>query len=162
MSERALVVFVAGGRVCALPTAAVREVVHYPELATPPGLPAMLEGFLNYGGEILPVLRLDRLFGLPQARTDLYTQVLVLRETEGRLALIVDAVRAVRRVDEALLRPVQGGSVFNDCLDAQLELDGETVHVLAADRVLLQQERERLRQLGEMVESRLADLGGPA
>lgn len=158
MSERALVVFVVGECICALPTGAVREVVHYPELAVPPGTPDILEGFLNYGGEVLPVLRLDRLFALPRAEPGLYTQVLVLRGAAGRLAVLVDAVRTVLRVDRGALMPVDGGSVFNDCLEAQIEAEGGTIHVLAPEKVLLEQERERLRQLGEMAERRLSEL----
>lgn len=155
----ALVVFVAGGRRCALPTSAVREVVHYPELSVPPGTPGILEGFLNYGGDVLPVARLDRLFGLPQAAAGLYAPLMVLRETAGRLALLVDDVEAVVQVERARYMPVADDSVFNACVEAVVELGGEPVHVLIADRILLAQERLRLQQLGEMVERRLAELG---
>lgn len=158
----ALVVFDVGGRNCAVPAACVREVVHYAELACPPGMPKLLEGFLNYAGEVLPVVRLDRLFDLGGKAPGLYSPMLVLRAPYGPLALLVDSVRAVTAVARDALLPAEGSAAFNGCLEAELTLRDETVHVLAPERILLEQERRRMDELRGMVERRLAELGCPA
>lgn len=155
----ALVVFDVGGRNCAVPAAAVREVVHYAELARPPGMPGMLEGFLNYAGEMLPVVRLDRLFGLGDRTPGLYSPMLVLRASCGRLVLLVDSVRAVSVVERGELLSVEDGAAFNGCLQAEVVVRGETVHVLAPERILLEQEHRRMNELRQMVDQRLAALG---
>lgn len=154
----ALVVFQAGGRRCALPATAVREVIHYAELARPPGMPGVLDGFLNDGGEILPVLRLGRLFGLPEAAPGLYAPIVVLRH--ATLALLVDTVDSIVRVPPKALLPVVDASVFNGCVGAAVRLGAEAVHVLDADRLLLEQERRRIEELAAMVDTRLARLEG--
>ena len=157
-----LVVFDVGGRNCAVPAAAVREVVHYAELARPPGMPKVLEGFLNYAGEVLPVIRLDRLFDLPGPAPGLYSPMLVLRPSYGRLVELVDSVRAVTEVDPEALRPVDDTAAFNGCIQAEVTVRDQTVHVLAIEHILLEQERRRMDELRDMVTQRLADLGGAA
>jgi purine-binding chemotaxis protein CheW len=140
----------------------VREVVHFAELARPPGMPALLEGFLNYAGEILPVVRLDRLFHLGRRPPGVYSPMLVLRPAFGRLVVLVDSVRTVTTVPRASLLPVEDVSVLNGCVQAEVRLGDEVVHVLAPDRILLEQERRRMDELRDMVEQRLVDLGCPA
>lgn len=158
----ALVVFDIGGRNCAVPAAVVREVVHYAELARPPGMPKVLEGFLNYAGEVLPVVRLDRLFDLGGRTPGVYSPMLVLRPAYGRLVMLVDSVRAVTAVARSALLPVEDSAAFNGCLLAEVTVREETVHVLAPERILLEQERRRMDELRGMVEQRLADLRCPA
>lgn len=161
-NRSALVVFDIAGRNCAVPAACVREVVHFAELAYPPGMPPVLEGFLNYAGEALPVVRLARLFDLIGKAPGLYAPMLVLRPAHGAIVLLVDAVRSVTTVPDSALQPVSDSSAFNGCLRAELSLRGEPVHLLALDRLLLEQERRRMAELRGMVEERLAALGCPA
>src|SRR5438128_2487698 len=86
--RRSLLLFHLPGHACALPLASVQEVVPMPLLSRPPGLPSVLAGFLDLGGAIVPVLRLDRLLGLSEVVPGLYTPLLVLRQPEDRLALL--------------------------------------------------------------------------
>ena len=48
-------------------------------LFAPPGLPAGLAGFLDLRGTAVPIVRLDRLFDLPELRPGLHTPMIVLR-----------------------------------------------------------------------------------
>lgn len=157
-----LVVFDVGGRLCALPAASVREVVHYAELAQPPGMPAVLEGFLNYAGEVMPVVRLDRLFDLPARPPGPYAPMLVLRPAFGPLVLLVDSVRTVAAVARNAVLPVSESAAFNGCLEGEVSIADQTVHVLAPQRLLLEQERRRLDQLQAMVVQRLTAMEAPA
>lgn len=159
-SRRSLVVFDVAGRRCALPAAAVREVVHYAELSRAPGMPAITEGFLNYGGAVLPVVRVARLFGFAERPPGLYAPIVVLRG--AALALLVDAVRSVVAVAADAVLPVDGDGVFNACLAGQVELDGGAVHLLVPERLVLEEERRRLDELGAMLARRLAAVGEAA
>jgi len=60
-----LLVFHLSGQAYGLPLAEVAEVVPMALLSRAPGLPPLLAGFLNLAGTAVPVLRTDRLFGLP-------------------------------------------------------------------------------------------------
>src|SRR5437667_9531123 len=114
--RRSLLLFRLGGRACALPADAVAEVVPLPLLSRPPGLPDLLEGLLNLGGQAVPVVRLDRLLGLPPLAPGLYTPLLVLRRPVP-LALLVEAVQGLVAVPAGDVRPAGTGHSCNDCLE---------------------------------------------
>lgn len=156
----ALVVFRVGDRSCALPAERVARVVHLPELARPPAGPPLLEGFLLCADGVVPVVRSARVLGLGETATGLYTPLLLLAGGAGPLALLVDAVDAVVHLDDGALRPVVPAATLNGCVAGQWRRQGATVHLLDADRLLLRQEEERLRQLAEQVRRRLGDLPG--
>ena len=73
-------------------------------------------------GDLLPLLRLHRLFGLEGARTDPYESILITIEGEGRrCALMVDALLGQQQVvikplGELLasVRGVAGGAIMGD------------------------------------------------
>jgi purine-binding chemotaxis protein CheW len=142
------------GVVCALPLAALREVVPMALLSRPPGMPSLLEGLLNLGGVAIPVVRLDRLFDLPEFTIGRYTPLLILRHSEDRLALLVEAVIGVIRVSPEEVRPVAAVCI-NDCVAGEATVGGATVHLLDADRLLLDRERQCLAELQSAEQQRL-------
>lgn len=155
-----------GSRRCALPRAAVRELLPLPRLWRPPGLPRPLAGFLNLAGEAVPVLDLPRLFGLAtaaEAEDALYRHlVLVGGEGQPPLALLVDRVLDMLRIPAERLRPVPPEATLNGCAVAEIETPEGFIHLLAADRILLAQEEAALAALREGAQARLADWGNPA
>ena len=70
--------------VFAVPLEEVHSIVHLPALSRPPGMPVLLEGFLNLRGKVVPVVRLDRLFELPEKGLGPYTILLVEDEDSVR------------------------------------------------------------------------------
>lgn len=144
------------GVVCALPFTSLREVVPMALLSRPPGMPSLLEGLLNLGGVAVPVVRLDRLFGLPPFTVGRYSPLLILRHCEDRLALLAEAVVGVIRVSPAQVRPRPVGAVcFNDCVEGEITAGETTVHLLDADRLLLDKERQCLAELQSAEQQRL-------
>src|SRR5687768_5370192 len=91
-APRALMVFHLAGQAYGIRLSEVQEIVPLGLLSQPPGLPSMLAGFLNLGGTAIPVVRLDRLFDLPELTPGLYTPLIVLRNPDYRVALIVERV----------------------------------------------------------------------
>jgi purine-binding chemotaxis protein CheW len=159
-AARALLVFHLAGQAYGLPVCDVQEVVPMARLSRPPDLPAVLAGFLNLAGTAVPVLRLDRLFGLPEQRLGLYTPLIVLRLPESRLALLVEAVsRIVPAPPDAFAVP--DNHSFNDCVTAVATVDGEVVLLLSAERLLLDKEQQCLAELQDREQARLRELEGP-
>src|SRR3546814_1839748 len=76
-------------------------------LTRPPGIPSLVEGFLNLAGFVIPVLRIDRLFGEPDIAFDPYLCVIVLKNASSPLSLLVEGVDTVIRLqaDEDRKRP---------------------------------------------------------
>lgn len=144
--------------VCAVPLEEVHSIVHLPALSHPPGMPALLEGFLNLRGEVVPVVRLDRLFELPEKRLGPYTTLVLLRQPDGPVALLVDRASEVFSAPQQALLPVRERHSFNECARAEIAQDGRLVHLLDPGRLLLEKERRLIRELQAMERSRIERL----
>lgn len=156
----ALLLFRLGGERCGIHLEKIQEVVPMASLARPPGLPMMLEGFLNLRGMATPVLRLDRLFRLPPWSPGLYTPLVILRGKPHPIALLVDRVDSIHSAPESALLPVQAEHCFNDCTEADvlLEPGSAPVHLLSSERLLLEQEQSRIAELRATAQQYLQEL----
>jgi purine-binding chemotaxis protein CheW len=158
-SLRNLVVFQLAGNHTALPLESVDRIEPMAALARPPGLPAPLEGVLNAGGTAVPVLRLDRLLQLPERQQPgLYSMLIILKEvSEAKIAILADRVSEVVSVPASALLPVGDEDCFNSCAQAILLLGDRRVHLLSPARILLEREREVLREFRAMEQHRMTD-----
>ncbi len=152
----AVLVFRLSGHAFALPAPRVRECLPLPSLRDRPGLPAHVAGFLELGGEVLPVIDLARLLGLRRQGDGpaleaggLYRHLLLVDD----VALLVDRATglapALPAPPEADADPWQHG-----CVSRRVLADGETAALLDPDRLLRQDERDRLRTLTEAARQR--------
>jgi purine-binding chemotaxis protein CheW len=153
----AFIVFRCGDRRCALERAAVAEIAPLPDLSTPPGMPGALEGFLNLGGEAVPVVDAARLFGVsPDDSVDpLYRHILVMHDGPALIGLLVDRVEDFKRFGPDAIRPGESGHSLNNCVTGEIDASGGVIHVLANDRILLAAEKARLAELGRLEQARL-------
>lgn len=149
MDEAQFLVFALGGEHFALPLAGVREVLALPRLEQPPGLPGLLAGFVNFGGEVLPVLQLADLLQLPVLRS-IDQHLILLRERA--LLCLVDRVLGIERAAPAAL---EAGHSFNELVSGRLE---SGAFVLQPERLLLAEEAARVEELRGMAAERLQRL----
>ena len=157
-SDHALVVFHFGGKLGALPLESVAKIVPMADLARPPGLPAALEGILVLAGAGVPVVRLDRLFQLPERPPGLYSMLLLLKHvSNGQVALLVDRVAEILHVRNQELLPVSDEDSFNACVEAALLMHGSPVYLLSAARILLERECQSLSAFQTLDKLRLDD-----
>src|SRR5271154_5163735 len=126
-----LLVFHSSGLNCAFPLEAVREIVPMASLSTPPGLPSGLEGFLDLRGTAIPIVRMDRLFHLPEQQPGLYTPMIILRGVLGPIGILVDRVRGIVPMPSTKLVDIPEDRTFQGCAPASVELDGELIHLLS-------------------------------
>src|SRR3984885_11286582 len=131
-----LLLFCSNGLDCAFPIEAVREIVPMAMLSCPPGLPSGLAGFLDLRGTAIPIVRLDRLFGLREQRPGLHTPMIVLRGIGSPIGILVDSVRGIVPVAAAALLDLPEGGTFRGCATASFELDGCVIHLLLLDTLL--------------------------
>jgi len=154
---RTLVTIRCGERLCALDRAAVREITPLPELSRPPSLPASVEGVMNLAGEAVLIVDLVRLLDVaPNEDIDpIYRHVIVLSQDDGSSGLLVDRVEDVASVPANAIIAADGATTVNDCVVGQVEIGGETVHVLDAERIFLAAERLRLADIQKSEQARL-------
>jgi purine-binding chemotaxis protein CheW len=138
----------------------VQEILPMAWLTPAPGSPGILEGFLNLRGSALPVLRLDRLFRLDGFTPGLYSLILVLKGPGHSLGLMVDEATGILAITEQALLPIREKHTLNDCVEAEVQTQGQLLHLLSPDRILLKLERERISGLQDMEQRRLMDLAG--
>lgn len=127
-----------GGLACALPVAHVVETMRplpVEPLATPGDRAlALVDGLAMIRGAPVPVVDARKLLGVSGAAA---TRFVVVRAAQRRIALVVDAVLEVRRIDvDALpgLPPLLSGA--RDVVSALGALDAELLVVLDSARVL--------------------------
>lgn len=158
--QRSLLVFLLSGQQYGIPLQDLREIVAIPQLSRYPGLPDILAGFLNLGGIAIPVLRLDRLFGVPDQVPGIYTPLIVLRHPDSHLALMVEKVSHIVSVSEDVIVPVPDHHSFNDCVVGVATLTDRIVLILSTERLLLEKEQQCLAEFQDREQMRLRTLEG--
>ena len=151
-----VVVFYLADQAYAIPLDAVLEILPMATLAQPPGLPAVLAGFLNLGGVAIPVVKLARLFGLADQAPGLYTPLLVVRFDGQTLALLVDAVEGIAPIDESTALALRENLCFNNCAESLATVGDTNVILLSYQRLFHEQEQRRISELVAIEQSRLA------
>jgi purine-binding chemotaxis protein CheW len=157
-SIRSLLVFQVSGLNCAFPLEAVREIVPMALLFRPPGLSTVLAGFLDLRGTAVPVLRLDRLFDLPEQSPGMYTPIVILRGGDRPTGVLVGAVRQIVSPQAASFLPLPEKHIFRECATATVEVNGNITHLLTPERILLENERRLMAEFRVMAQERLRRL----
>jgi len=153
-----LLVFHSSSQECAFPLNDVQEVVPMAQLSSPPGLPSLLAGFLDLSGTAIPILRLEKLFNLPEQPAGLHTPLIILRGGGIPCGFLVGGVRRIARAKASSFLRLPENQVFHDCATAAVEIDGKTVHVLSPARILIENERQALAEFQAMAQKRLCSL----
>jgi purine-binding chemotaxis protein CheW len=89
------ITFWAGAQRYALPIDRVREIQQIVAFAEMPDETGLILGMVDVRGEIVPVVDVRTLIGLPREPYTLDTPIMVIRGADGPVALIVDAVDTV-------------------------------------------------------------------
>lgn len=157
-SSYRLLIFEIAGDSFAIPLDAVREILPLPLLSHPPGIPSFLEGFLNLEGQAVPVLNLARLFRLQGPKTTPYSHLIVLEKTGAPPAILVDRAAGAREVPKESVMPVGQRRSFNDYLEGDARIGRQTIHILSVEKLLLEEERNRIAEFQAMEQERLRQL----
>jgi chemotaxis signal transduction protein len=142
----------------AVPLENVQRIAPMARLARAPASPSALEGFLNWGGTAVAVLRLDRLLQLPEQQLGLYSMLIILKGvSDCQTAMLVDRVSEVVSVSESRFLPVPKEHSFNACAEAAVLVRGQMIHLLSPSRILLEMERRSLDEFQTTAQRRLRD-----
>ncbi|MBC7950657.1 MAG: chemotaxis protein CheW [Rhodospirillaceae bacterium] len=153
-----LVIFRMGGQAFAIAVEAVSEVVPFAWLSKPPRMPAFVQGILNLGGAAVPVLRLDRLLGMPSVTIGLDSSILIMKTGGAPLGLLVEHVDGVVPAADFQVMALDDRQSFQGCLAAQLDGPLGCVHLVSWEKILLEEERQRLGDFQRRAQERLAEL----
>jgi chemotaxis-related protein WspB len=142
-----LLSFEIGGQPYAIESRRVVEVLPLVPARPLPGLPDYLLGLFTFRGSLVPLVDLSRRLGGGPAAERLSTRVVVVDlagdgaesaagQAGRRLGLVAERMIAVRRADEATISLPPLELAAAPYLDRVLRLGGETIQLLAVDRIL--------------------------
>lgn len=131
----------------------VREIIDFSagEITRPPGLPDFMRGMLNLRQQMITVLDLRSLYGMPPLADAGNTRILVVDRGDECYGLVVDAVESIMTVEDSkrygapkmMRNPNAQGDPRSE-MDQVIDIDGEsrrTLSIFQCDRLL-----ERLGQ----------------
>ncbi len=148
-------VFELSGRLFAFPVAKLREFLPMAELASLPNLPPFFAGILNLGGKAVSVLRLDRLFGLPNCEPNIHSSLLVLRNDESPMAFVAAAVLGIVQISPDQLAAIPESESFGGCLRGVFQHGEYSVGLIRPERLLLAAEAARIEAFRAKEQERL-------
>jgi purine-binding chemotaxis protein CheW len=85
----------------ALPLGPVAQVLRFENVTAVPMAPGFVEGILNLGGEVVPVINLRSRFGLERVEPSRRSRVLVVEQDGVKHGLLVDGVKEILELEEA-------------------------------------------------------------
>jgi purine-binding chemotaxis protein CheW len=134
--ETQLVTFNLAGEEFGLPISKVKEIVSVPMITRLPKAPDYVEGIANLRGNILPLVNLRILFGLPSEEKTEDTRAVVVEINGRAMGIIVDRVMEVMNVDNGHIAPppaISRSSIEANYLQGVARLDHGKRLVLLLD-----------------------------
>jgi purine-binding chemotaxis protein CheW len=143
-------IFSLGGEQFAVGTLRVREIIEYGNISAVPMVPAFIRGVINLRGAVVPVIDLNARFGRQRTDASRRTCIVILEvaSEEGThvMGIIVDAVSAVRHIDESNVEPPPsfGTRIRADFIEGMAKVNGNFVILLDLGKVLSMDEIAKL------------------
>jgi purine-binding chemotaxis protein CheW len=131
----------AGGARFLLPAAQVGEVLRMPDLTRVPGLPAWVPGVANVRGQVLAVIDLRPLLGLPQDTAAGRPRLLRLDAEGIEVGLRVDAVDGVAELDLDQPEPLPPGAAAPDLFAGVISAAGAPLPLIDVAAVVALRDR---------------------
>lgn len=133
-----LVTFTVGQIVLAVEIAQVQEINRHLDVTKVPEASPMIHGVVNLRGDVVTVVDLHKVFGLPPSQTPLQQRNLILNIGGERIGVLVDQVSDILTIRPSQLsrRPSNVRSIDRQFIDAVYLRDEEIVVVLNAPQLL--------------------------
>ncbi|MHB8843853.1 MAG: chemotaxis protein CheW [Nitrospirota bacterium] len=148
VSMQQYLTFLLGDETFSLDIAKVREVLDYTLITPVPRMPEYLQGVINLRGNVVPVVDLRLLFGMPPTSVSvntciIITEVLVNNEPV-ELGLLADAVQEVLDLDPEVIKPAPriGTKLDNRFIKGMGRQGERFLIILDIDRVFSADEQE--------------------
>ena len=126
---------VLGGEQFAIDVRHVREVMIVEKLTAVPGAPAFVRGVASLRGEVLAILDIAPVLGLPPCGVGAPGKAVVLEPASGQVAIVVDEVLGLETFDE-IRPPEDSRSNEHAAFGTGRERDGQPVTLLDIPKVV--------------------------
>lgn len=137
-------VFLVEKQYCALPIQEVVEIIRIQPITEVIGERDYLTGVINLRGNIIPVLSLRMRYNMPTIDFNKKSRIIIVRNNNEDIGLIVDEVLMVADMDGGQLEPPleMFNSIEKDCFKGFAKVKEQLVGILNLDKVLYPDEVE--------------------
>lgn len=116
----------------------VLEISKNLEIFPVPLTPSYIRGVVNLRGEILPVVSIKEMIGIPQ--TVETTRLIILETNLGKLAVEVDSVYGVIRIREDQLEPNPMTSIYSEYLSNVAQTKEGFISIIDLEKLFSERE----------------------
>ncbi|NMC54272.1 MAG: chemotaxis protein CheW [Chloroflexi bacterium] len=147
--EKQLVIFTLAGEQFGIDIASVESIIKLQRITSVPQAPDFVEGITNLRGAILPVVNLERRFGLPAQPQTAETRIVVASMGSLKIGMIVASVSEVLNVEDSLIEPPPpiATSINTEFITGVAKIDSRLIILLDLGRVLTSDEQTLASQL---------------
>jgi len=130
----------------ALDISKVREVLDFTKITKVPQTPVFMKGVINLRGAVVPVVDLNRKFGIKETQKTVNTRIIIGEvDIDGEhtiLGVLADSVHEVMELDPEHIDPAPriGTRMNTEFLDGMGKRDQEFVMILNIDKVFSAEE----------------------
>jgi purine-binding chemotaxis protein CheW len=126
----------------------VERILRFEKPTPLPKSPDYLEGTVQYGDEVVPVVDLRKRLEVAASEGE-ETRIVIVSWEEGRIGIVVDAVLEVLKIPADEIKPPPGivRGLAADYINGILPLSERTLVVLAVSKLLTSEERIALDAL---------------
>lgn len=146
-----VLVYYIEGIAFAIPAHTVKQVIRMVEITPLPFVSDTIMGLINYYGEIVPVINMRKVFGLPQRDIELEDCLIVARTSRRTLALWADAVKGLEVYDGSELIEEQNYILPEErqrkAVVGCVRLEGGLILVHDIEALITNKDEDKLRQL---------------
>lgn len=123
----------------------VQEIIKLPPITVVPKAPDFVEGVINLRGNIIPVINLQKKFGVAHTGESQEARVIVIRVQDKTLGIVVDQVTEVLHLSEEWIEPPPAVAVGIETsyIRGVGKVNERLVILLDVERILDKQHPER-------------------
>jgi purine-binding chemotaxis protein CheW len=143
--EKQLVIFELADEYFGIDIATVEGIVKMQSITRVPHSPEYVEGITNLRGEVLPVIDLEKRFGIAPHERNRETRIVVVNMDRLKIGMIVSAVSEVLTIDESVIEPAPAivTTVNSHYITGIARIDSRLVILLDLSLVLSDGEKEQ-------------------
>jgi purine-binding chemotaxis protein CheW len=147
--EKQLVIFELANEHFGIDIAMVEGIVKLQEITKVPQSPDYVEGITNLRGAVLPVIDLEKRFGIAPHEKTRDTRIVVVNMGKLKIGMIVAAVSEVLTIDDSVIEPAPAivTTINSRFITGIARIDSRLVILLDLSLVLSEGEKEQVTQL---------------
>lgn len=122
----------------------VERILGYEQTTKMPDSPDFVEGVINYEGNILPIISLAKKFNLSQKENKEETKIIVAKQNDTKIGIIVDVVSEVRDVNLKNIEnpPEIAAGISKRYIKGLIKLDKRIIVFLNLSSILTDEEKK--------------------